>query len=79
MSYVFTGIANSSLYAAGKGAVHTLARALAAELIGRGIRVNTITIGPTATRLLARSGSSPEILHAQDALLAAHQAASQES
>ena len=61
-----TGIANSSLYTANKGAVHALARALAAELIGRGIRENTITIGPTATRLLARSGSSQEILQAQD-------------
>ena len=28
--------------------------------------MNTITIGPTATRLLARSGSSQEILDAQD-------------
>lgn len=61
-----TGIANSSLYTAGKGGIHALARALAAELIGRGIRVNTITIGPTSTRLLARSGSSQAILDAQD-------------
>jgi NAD(P)-dependent dehydrogenase (short-subunit alcohol dehydrogenase family) len=61
-----TGIANSSLYTANKGAVHALARALAAELIGRGIRVNTITIGPTASRLLARSGTSQAILDAQD-------------
>lgn len=61
-----TGIANSSLYTANKGGVHALARALAAELIGRGIRVNTITIGPTATHLLTRSGTSPEILRAQD-------------
>jgi NAD(P)-dependent dehydrogenase (short-subunit alcohol dehydrogenase family) len=61
-----TGIANSSLYTANKGAIHALARALAAELIGRGIRVNTVTIGPTATRLLARSGSSQAILNAQD-------------
>ncbi len=61
-----TGIADSSLYTANKGAIHALARALAAELIDRGIRVNTITIGPTATRLLTRSGSSPEILQAQD-------------
>lgn len=61
-----TGIANSSLYTANKGAIHGLARALAAELIGRGIRVNTITIGPTSTRLLARSGSSQAILDAQD-------------
>ena len=36
------------------------------ELIGRGIRVNTITIGPTATQLLTRSGSSQAILQAQD-------------
>src|SRR5256714_3268419 len=62
----FTGIADSSLYTANKGAVHALARALAAELIGRGIRVNTITIGPTATRLLTRSGTSQAILDAQD-------------
>ena len=61
-----TGIPNSSLYTANKGAIHALARALAAELIGRGIRVNTITIGPTSTRLLARSGSSQAILDAQD-------------
>src|SRR5260370_10469898 len=47
------GIANSSLYTANKSAVHTLARALAAELIGRGIRVNTITIRPNAPPLLA--------------------------
>ncbi len=39
-----TRIANSSLYTANKGAIHALARALAAELIGRGIRVNTITM-----------------------------------
>ncbi|GHO63203.1 short-chain dehydrogenase [Ktedonobacter sp. SOSP1-52] len=61
-----TGIVDSSLYTASKGAIHALSRALAAELIGRGIRVNTITIGPTATRLLTRSGSSQEILQAQD-------------
>src|SRR5579859_4655489 len=61
-----TGIANSSLYTTGKGGIRALARALAAELIDRGIRVNTITIGPTATRLLARSGSSQAILDAQD-------------
>lgn len=61
-----TGITDSSLYTASKGAIHALSRALAAELIGRGIRVNTITIGPTATRLLTRTGSSQEILQAQD-------------
>ena len=67
-----TGIPNSSLYTSSKGAVHALARALAAELIGRGIRVNTITIGPTATRLLERSGSSQAILQAQDVARISH-------
>jgi len=67
-----TGIANSSLYTANKGAIHALARALAAELIGRGIRVNTITIGPTSTRLLSRSGTSQEILDAQDVARIGH-------
>lgn len=67
-----TGIANSSLYTANKGAIHALARALSAELIGRGIRVNTITIGPTATRLLTRSGSSQAILQAQDVARISH-------
>lgn len=61
-----TGITDSSLYTASKGAIHALSRALAAELIGRGIRVNTIAIGPTATQLLTRSGSSQEILQQQD-------------
>ncbi len=67
-----TGIANSSLYTAGKGAIHALARALAAELIGRNIRVNTITIGPTATSLLTRSGTSQAILDAQDVARISH-------
>jgi NAD(P)-dependent dehydrogenase (short-subunit alcohol dehydrogenase family) len=67
-----TGITDSSLYTANKGAVHALARALAAELIDRGIRVNTISIGPTATQLLTRSGSSQEILQAQDVARISH-------
>ena len=67
-----TGITNSSLYTANKGAIHALARALSAELIGRGIRVNTITIGPTATHLLTRSGSSQAILDAQDVARISH-------
>ena len=67
-----TGIANSSLYTANKGAIHALSRALSAELIGRGIRVNTITIGPTATRLLTRSGSPQSILDAQDVARIGH-------
>ena len=67
-----TGIPNSSLYTAAKGAIHALARALAAELIGRGIRVNTISIGPTATHLLDRSGTSEAILAEQDKVRIGH-------
>jgi NAD(P)-dependent dehydrogenase (short-subunit alcohol dehydrogenase family) len=67
-----TGVPDSSLYTAAKGALHALARALAAELIGRGIRVNTIAIGPTATHLLERLESSPESLQAQDVAPISH-------
>lgn len=58
------GMAGSSVYSASKAAVHSLARTLSAELIGRGIRVNTITIGPTDTPILKRADDSPEVLQA---------------
>jgi NAD(P)-dependent dehydrogenase (short-subunit alcohol dehydrogenase family) len=58
------GIAGSSVYSASKAAVHSLARTLSAELIGRGIRVNTITIGPTDTPILQRADYPPEVLQA---------------
>ncbi|WP_055589692.1 SDR family NAD(P)-dependent oxidoreductase [Streptacidiphilus griseoplanus] len=38
-----------SVYAATKAAIRSLGRTFAAELIGRGIRVNTIAPGPTET------------------------------
>jgi NAD(P)-dependent dehydrogenase (short-subunit alcohol dehydrogenase family) len=38
-----------SVYAASKAAIRSFARTWAAELAGRGIRVNTITPGPTET------------------------------
>ena len=56
------GGANSSLYAASKAAVHSLARTLSSEFVERGIRVNTITIGPTETPILGRGGASEEIV-----------------
>jgi NAD(P)-dependent dehydrogenase (short-subunit alcohol dehydrogenase family) len=55
------GLANTSLYSASKAAVHSLARTLSAELVGRGIRVNTIAIGPTDTPIINRPDIDPEI------------------
>lgn len=44
-----------SLYGASKGAVHALARNLAAELLPQGIRVNIVSPGPTETPILSKS------------------------
>ncbi|GHO48384.1 SDR family oxidoreductase [Ktedonospora formicarum] len=51
-------IPGSSIYSASKAAIHSLSRSLSSELIERGIRVNTITIGPTETPILG--SFSPE-------------------
>jgi len=53
---------NSSVYAASKAALITLARTLSAELVGRGIRVNAISPGPITTPILNRLGLPPEAL-----------------
>ncbi len=45
-------IPGSSVYSASKAATNSLTRTLSSELIERGIRVNTITIGPTETSIL---------------------------
>ncbi len=54
------GMPGASVYSASKAAVHSLARTLSAELIGRGIRVNTITTGPTDTSILMRANYPPK-------------------
>lgn len=54
------GFANSSVYSASKAAVHSLARTLAPELISRGIRVNTLAIGPIDTPLYSKLDLQPE-------------------
>src|SRR5204862_660331 len=41
-----TGNAGTSAYSATKAALRSLARTAAAELVGRGIRVNTVAPGP---------------------------------
>jgi NAD(P)-dependent dehydrogenase (short-subunit alcohol dehydrogenase family) len=56
------GMPNSSVYAASKAALITLARTLSAELVGRGIRVNAVSPGPISTPILNRLGLPPEAL-----------------
>lgn len=50
------GTANSSVYSASKAAVRSLARTFAAELVGRGIRVNVVSPGPIETPIFGRTG-----------------------
>jgi NAD(P)-dependent dehydrogenase (short-subunit alcohol dehydrogenase family) len=54
------GMPNSSVYAATKSAIGSLARTLSGELIGRGIRLNTISPGPIDTPLYSKLGMSQE-------------------
>jgi NAD(P)-dependent dehydrogenase (short-subunit alcohol dehydrogenase family) len=46
----------NSIYSASKAAVRSLARSFAVDLIARGIRVNTVSPGPTATPIFGRLG-----------------------
>ena len=50
------GMPNSSIYAASKAALISLARTLSGELIGRGIRVNAVSPGPVSTPLFGKLG-----------------------
>jgi len=54
------GMAGTSVYAASKAAVRSLARTLSADLMDRRIRVNVISPGPVTTPILDRLGLSPE-------------------
>ena len=48
-SHAIAGVGGTSAYAAAKGAVHAMTRALAVELAPLGIRVNTLALGTTMT------------------------------
>jgi NAD(P)-dependent dehydrogenase (short-subunit alcohol dehydrogenase family) len=48
-SHALVGVGSTSAYAAAKGAVHAMTRALAVELAPLGIRVNTLALGTTLT------------------------------
>ncbi|MBO9204134.1 MULTISPECIES: SDR family oxidoreductase [Niastella] len=54
------GMANTSVYAATKAALLTLARTLSTELLPRKIRVNAISPGPVTTEILKKTGLTPE-------------------
>ncbi len=54
------GLPGSSLYAASKAALRSLVRVAAAELVGRGIRVNAVSPGPIATPIFGKLGMTKE-------------------
>src|SRR5260370_10632146 len=54
------GTAGASAYAATKAALRSVARTTAAELAGRGIRVNTVAPGPIVTPIFGRTGLPQE-------------------
>jgi NAD(P)-dependent dehydrogenase (short-subunit alcohol dehydrogenase family) len=56
------GMPNSSVYAASKAGLLSLARTFSGEFAGRGIRVNAISPGPVATPLYGKLGLPPEQL-----------------
>jgi NAD(P)-dependent dehydrogenase (short-subunit alcohol dehydrogenase family) len=57
-----TGNPGASAYSATKAALRSLARTVAAELVGRGIRVNTVAPGPIVTPILGRTGLPKEAI-----------------
>src|SRR5229473_1526544 len=56
------GSPNTSAYAATKAALRSFARTAAAELAGRGIRVNTVAPGPIVTPIFGRTGLPQEAI-----------------
>ena len=50
------GLPGSSVYSASKAALRSLVRVSAAELVGRGIRVNAVSPGPIATPIFGKLG-----------------------
>ena len=53
-----------SAYSATKAALRSVARTAAAELVGRGIRVNTVAPGPIETPIFSRTGLPKEQIDA---------------
>lgn len=55
-----TGTPGASAYSATKAALRSLARTVAAELVGRRIRVNTVAPGPIETPIFGKTGLPKE-------------------
>jgi NAD(P)-dependent dehydrogenase (short-subunit alcohol dehydrogenase family) len=68
------GTAGASAYAATKAALRSLARTTAAELAGRGIRVNTVAPGPIVTPIFGRTGLPKKAVDGAVAFLASQDA-----
>ncbi len=56
------GFEGASAYSATKAALRSLARTAAAELVGRGIRVNAVAPGPIVTPIIERTGLPKEAI-----------------
>lgn len=58
------GMPNSSVYAASKAALISLAKTLSAELLAQGARVNVVSPGPIQTPIYGKLGMEPQTLAA---------------
>lgn len=56
------GMPNSSIYSASKAAVRSFARTLSSELLGKGIRVNSVFPGPIETPIFGKLGIPDEAM-----------------
>jgi len=63
------GMPNSSVYAASKAALISLAKTLSAELLPRGVRVNVVSPGPIHTPLYGKLGMDAATLEATAAAI----------
>jgi NAD(P)-dependent dehydrogenase (short-subunit alcohol dehydrogenase family) len=57
------GVVNGTVYAATKAAMRSLTRSIAAELVGRNIRVNAVAPGPIETPIFERTGLPKETVN----------------